>query len=77
MEPSHPIVVTRLAFVFLCALPAVRELYHYLMDPRRVCCHLIIRNYMLTAPFFLWFLGAPFVWERMLGCYWRRLLRNC
>jgi len=35
MEPSHPIVVMRLAFVFLCALPAVRELYQYINDPRR------------------------------------------
>lgn len=34
MEPSHPIVISRLAFVFLCALPAVRELYQYLMNPK-------------------------------------------
>ncbi|KAF9026491.1 phosphatidylserine synthase 2 [Hymenopellis radicata] len=26
IEPDHPIVILRLAFVFLCALPAVREL---------------------------------------------------
>ncbi|TDL17759.1 phosphatidylserine synthase 2 [Rickenella mellea] len=35
MEPSHPIIILRLAFVFLCALPAVRELYQYIMDPRK------------------------------------------
>jgi len=35
MEPSHPIVISRLAFVFLCALPAVRELYQYLMNPKK------------------------------------------
>lgn len=35
MEPDHPIVILRLAFVFLCALPAVRELYQYVNDPRR------------------------------------------
>ncbi|SJL07899.1 related to Phosphatidylserine synthase 2 [Armillaria ostoyae] len=35
MEPDHPIVIMRLAFVFLCALPAVRELYQYINDPRR------------------------------------------
>ncbi|KAF7298649.1 Phosphatidylserine synthase 2 [Mycena indigotica] len=35
MEPDHPIVVLRLAFIFLCALPAVRELYQYVNDPRR------------------------------------------
>ena len=35
----------RLAFVFLCALPAVRELYQYINDPKYVaqsmkhCCH--------------------------------------
>ncbi|PAV17421.1 phosphatidylserine synthase 2 [Pyrrhoderma noxium] len=42
MEPSHPIVVSRLALMFLCALPAVRELYQYLGDPRRAVrmgCH--------------------------------------
>ncbi|KAJ7490545.1 phosphatidyl serine synthase-domain-containing protein [Mycena latifolia] len=35
MEPDHPIVVLRLAFIFLCALPAVRELFQYVNDPRR------------------------------------------
>ncbi|KAJ7364878.1 phosphatidylserine synthase 2 [Mycena albidolilacea] len=35
MEPDHPIVIMRLAFIFLCALPAVRELYQYVNDPRR------------------------------------------
>jgi len=34
MEPDHPIIILRLAFVFLCALPAVRELYQYINDPR-------------------------------------------
>ncbi|KAJ7075782.1 phosphatidyl serine synthase-domain-containing protein [Mycena belliarum] len=35
MEPDHPIVVLRLTFIFLCALPAVRELFQYVNDPRR------------------------------------------
>ncbi|KAH9924343.1 phosphatidylserine synthase 2 [Epithele typhae] len=35
MEPDHPFVIARLAGVFLCALPAVRELYQYVNDPRR------------------------------------------
>jgi len=35
MEPDHPIIISRLAGVFLCALPAVRELYQYISDPRR------------------------------------------
>ncbi|TCD68502.1 hypothetical protein EIP91_010558 [Steccherinum ochraceum] len=35
MEPEHPFVIARLAGVFLCALPAVRELYQYVSDPRR------------------------------------------
>ncbi|TFK34762.1 phosphatidylserine synthase 2 [Crucibulum laeve] len=35
MEPDHPIIISRLAGVFLCALPAVRELYQYINDPRR------------------------------------------
>lgn len=36
MEPSHPIIISRLAGVFLCALPAVRELYQYLNHPECV-----------------------------------------
>ncbi|CAE6418126.1 unnamed protein product [Rhizoctonia solani] len=35
MEPSHPIIISRLAGVFLCALPAVRELYQYLSHPEK------------------------------------------
>ncbi|XP_006462960.1 hypothetical protein AGABI2DRAFT_224623 [Agaricus bisporus var. bisporus H97] len=35
MEPDHPIIILRLTFVFLCALPAVRELYQYVNHPRR------------------------------------------
>ncbi|KAK7054439.1 hypothetical protein VNI00_003637 [Paramarasmius palmivorus] len=35
MEPDHPIIISRLAGVFLCALPAVRELHQYINDPRR------------------------------------------
>ncbi|ESK85418.1 phosphatidylserine synthase 2 [Moniliophthora roreri MCA 2997] len=36
MEPDHPIVISRLAGVFLCALPAVRELYQYINNPNKV-----------------------------------------
>ncbi|KAG8838632.1 hypothetical protein FRB91_007518, partial [Serendipita sp. 411] len=32
MEPSHPFVIARLVGVFLCGLPAVRELYQYMND---------------------------------------------
>ncbi|KAJ7578152.1 phosphatidyl serine synthase-domain-containing protein [Mycena floridula] len=35
MEPDHPIVVLRLAFIFLCALPAVRELSQYINAPKK------------------------------------------
>ncbi|KAJ7704211.1 phosphatidyl serine synthase-domain-containing protein [Mycena metata] len=35
MEPDHPIVILRLVFIFLCALPAVRELFQYVNDSRR------------------------------------------
>ncbi|EJD50505.1 PSS-domain-containing protein [Auricularia subglabra TFB-10046 SS5] len=35
MEPEHPFVIYRLVGVFVCALPAVRELYLYVTDPRR------------------------------------------
>lgn len=36
MEPSHPIVILRLIGIFLCGLPAVRELYTYMNDSRYV-----------------------------------------
>ncbi|KDQ62814.1 hypothetical protein JAAARDRAFT_149935 [Jaapia argillacea MUCL 33604] len=35
MEPEHPIVIARLAGIFLCGLPAVRELYQYINNPRK------------------------------------------
>jgi len=35
LEPDHPIVVVRLAGIFLCALPAVRELYQYVHHPKQ------------------------------------------
>jgi len=36
MEPEHPFVIGRLAGMFLCALPAVAELYQYIHTPRKV-----------------------------------------
>lgn len=36
MEASHPFVITRVSGVFLCGLPAARELYVYMNDPRYV-----------------------------------------
>ena len=36
MEASHLFVVTRVSGVFLCGLPAARELYVYMNDPRYV-----------------------------------------
>lgn len=36
MEPDHPFIIARLAGVFLCALPAVRELYQYVNNPKLV-----------------------------------------
>jgi len=35
LEPDHALVVGRLVGIFLCALPAVRELYQYVHHPRR------------------------------------------
>jgi len=35
MEPDHPFVVLRLVGVFMCALPAVRELYQYVNNPKK------------------------------------------
>ncbi|KZV66840.1 PSS-domain-containing protein [Peniophora sp. CONT] len=35
MEPDHPFIIARLAGVFICALPAVRELYQYISNPRK------------------------------------------
>jgi len=36
MEPEHPFVIGRLAGMFLCALPAVAELYQYIHAPRYI-----------------------------------------
>ena len=36
MEPDHPIIIGRIAGIFLCGLPAVRELFQYINDPRFV-----------------------------------------
>lgn len=44
MEPDHPIIILRLAFIFLCALPAVRELFQYINDPRLVLLVAFIYN---------------------------------
>jgi hypothetical protein len=33
--------MTQLAFMFLWALPAVRELYQYINDPRYVTCRIL------------------------------------
>lgn len=49
MEPDHPIVILRLMFVFLCALPAVRELYQYVNDPRCVSGSTLNDICMLTT----------------------------
>ena len=35
-EPWHPFVIMRVVGVFLCGLPAARELYEYMNDPRYV-----------------------------------------
>ncbi|EIN12808.1 PSS-domain-containing protein [Punctularia strigosozonata HHB-11173 SS5] len=35
MEPDHPMVIGRLAGIFLAALPATRELYQYINNPRK------------------------------------------
>ncbi|KAH9980040.1 phosphatidyl serine synthase-domain-containing protein [Lactifluus volemus] len=49
MEPDHPFVIVRLAGVFLCALPAVRELYQYINDPR-VASHCQMEYGQFPAP---------------------------
>ena len=50
MEPEHPIVIARLAGVFLCALPAARELYQYVGDPRCVVVRLALLYSYSTFP---------------------------
>ena len=49
MEPDHPIIIGRLAGIFLCGLPAVRELYQYINDPRFVVHHADANAAQLTA----------------------------
>jgi Phosphatidyl serine synthase len=51
MEPDHPFVIARLAGVFLCALPASRELYQYINDPRygqRISLFSVLRFFDLS-----------------------------
>jgi len=49
MEPDHPIIIGRLAGIFLCGLPAVRELYQYINDPRFVVRHADTNDVQLTV----------------------------
>ncbi|QRV77681.1 phosphatidyl serine synthase [Ceratobasidium sp. AG-Ba] len=62
MEPSHPIIVSRLAGVFLCALPAVRELYQYLSHPEKV----------VRMGQHAWLLLATIVTELLIIVKWSR-----
>ncbi|KAG8702685.1 hypothetical protein FRC09_004601, partial [Ceratobasidium sp. 395] len=62
MEPSHPIIVSRLAGVFLCALPAVRELYQYLNNPEKA----------VRMGQHAWLLLATIVTELLIIVKWSR-----
>jgi len=62
MEPDHPIIIGRLAGIFLCGLPAVRELYQYINSPRRA-----VRMGQHT-----WLLLATICTELLVIRQWRR-----
>ncbi|KAF8624415.1 hypothetical protein AX15_005895 [Amanita polypyramis BW_CC] len=62
LEPDHPIVITRLVGIFLCALPAVRELYQYVHDPRRA----------VRMGQHVWLLTATIVTELLVITKWSR-----
>lgn len=38
IDVSHPFVTMRVVGIFVCSLPAVRELYNYMNDPRYALC---------------------------------------
>ena len=85
MEPSHPIVIARLAGIFIFGLPAVRELYQYINDPRYVHVpnpQLIKKKsinfiiYLLLRLFFI-FIERRCVWGSTCGCWRRRCARRC
>jgi hypothetical protein len=70
MEPEHPFVIARLAGVFLCALPAVRELYQYINDPRCDRSLSWQEREILTIPRTT---GEQSGWGSTSGCSWQRL----
>src|SRR3979490_176076 len=81
MEPSHPIVISRLAGIFICALPAVRELYQYINDPRYLCFYVTRMLHNILKQSFrkavrmgqhAWLLAATVCTEALLIVKWGR-----
>ncbi|KIJ55000.1 hypothetical protein M422DRAFT_221436 [Sphaerobolus stellatus SS14] len=62
MEPDHPIVIARLAAIFIFALPAVRELYQYINGPGKA----------LRMGQHTWLLFATVLTELLLVFKWGR-----
>lgn len=81
MEPDHPIIILRLAGVFLCALPAVRELFQYINDPGcvptasffSVCCFisLLLRRAVRMGTH-VWLLLATILTELLTIMKWSK-----
>ena len=71
MEPEHPFVITRVAGVFLCALPAVRELYQYIGNPRFVSYTYHVPNQPMyeTVNGVFQFVDRLYGWASMCGSY--------
>jgi phosphatidylserine synthase 2 len=53
MEPEHKFVIARLAAMFVCALPAVREFYQYMHDSRCVLPCYYLSSSVIILVFFL------------------------
>jgi len=76
MEPDHPIIIGRLAGIFLCGLPAVRELYQYVNDPRSVTHPTDAKDARLTN-FDFDYPGKRSGWDSIHGSCWQPSALSC
>ena len=76
MEPDHPIIIGRLAGIFLCGLPAVRELYQYVNDPRFVALLADTKDMQFTAANFN-HPGRQSGWDSIHGSCWQPSVLSC
>jgi phosphatidylserine synthase 2 len=81
MEPDHRFVIARLAAMFVCALPAVREFYQYMHDSRYLSSDILLPYFRSDATYYrkvvrmgqhAWLLLATVTTELLLIFKWGR-----